>query len=83
MLDSWRHMLVMRVCALQTGIIWVRLRIIPTQLFIAVPYFIAIPINHSWQSGVDQPLANDYANIVFEEELTSHPGQGFAATNKG
>jgi hypothetical protein len=82
MLDVWRNVLVMGMSALEKWVIGMRLRIIPIQFPVAVPDFIAVPIDYYRQTIIDEPFAYYQPNVVIKEKLTRNSGQRYTASNE-
>jgi hypothetical protein len=57
-LDIGGNMLVMRIRALQGGLIRMWLGIVPTQFPVTLPDFVTIPVYHDWQTVIQNPLTD-------------------------
>lgn len=60
-LDVRRYVFVVWMCTCQTWISWVWLRIVPVQLFCAVPHLITVVSDFPWRFGERYLFAHDQA----------------------
>jgi hypothetical protein len=82
-LDIGRNMLVVRVRALQDGIVRMGLWVVPVELFVASPDFITVSLDEEWTSIEDESLQDDKPDVVVEKDFSRYTSEGMSAAYEG
>jgi hypothetical protein len=77
-----RNMLVMRMGALQMGVVGVRLWVVPVQPLFSLPDLITVTIDAKRQAVEDEPFEDDEPDVVIEVDLTSYTGKRVPTANE-